>query len=74
MFRERGNAVRVEDAGQPSPPDSAPRLSRKQKRRASLKTVEQERTRPSSFVPAEPPAPSAPREEQPAAPDVPIET
>ncbi len=75
MFRDRGNAVRVEETDQPSQTDSGARLSRKQKRLAALKTVEEGHGRPSpSLVPVEPPAPSAPREEQPAAPDAPVET
>ncbi len=72
MFRERGNAVLAEDpADQPSSSPDGDRLSRKARRRAALKAVEEARTSP---IPL-PEAPAAPPAEEPAAtPDIQTET
>jgi membrane fusion protein, multidrug efflux system len=72
MFRERGNAVLAEDpADQPSSSPDGDRLSRKARRRAALKAVEEARTSPTRL----PEAPAAPPAEEPAAtPDIQTET
>jgi membrane fusion protein (multidrug efflux system) len=71
MFRERGNAVLAEDpADQPSSSPDGDRLSRKARRRAALKAVEEARTSPTRL----PEAPVAPAEEPAATPDIQTET
>jgi membrane fusion protein (multidrug efflux system) len=72
MFRERGNTVLAEDpAEQPSFSPEGNRLSRKARRRAALKAVEEARTPPPTPLPD---TPAAPANEPAATPDIQTET